>query len=79
MCCNHRVVYYNSIVGHYTIVGVLRFHKLLGKNGKNTLKGKYQKEGIKYEGWVITPTHYDLLQMLIIFFIPSSPLVYISN
>ena len=36
------------IVGHYSIV--LKFHRSLGKNGKNILKGKYQKEGIKYEG-----------------------------
>ena len=34
-------------MGHYTIV--LKFHRSLGKNGKNVLKGEYQKEGIKYE------------------------------
>ena len=36
------------MVGHYDIV--LKFYISLGKNGKNTLKGEYQKEGIKYEG-----------------------------
>ena len=37
-----------GIVGHYTIV--LKFHRSLGKNGKDVLKGEYQREGIKYEG-----------------------------
>ena len=28
----------------------LRFQKLPGRNGKNILRGEYQKEAIKYEG-----------------------------
>ena len=42
------MIYYEGIVGPYTIV--LKFYRSLGKNGKNILKGEYQKEGIKYEG-----------------------------
>ena len=42
------MIYYKGIVGPYTIV--LKFYRSLGKNGKNILKGEYQKEGIKYEG-----------------------------
>ena len=41
------MIYYKGIVGHYTIV--LKFHRSLGKNGKDVLKGEYQREGIKYE------------------------------
>ena len=37
------VEWYKGIVGHYAIV--LKFYRSLGKNGKNTLKGEYQKEG----------------------------------
>ena len=51
------MIYYKGIVGHYTIV--LKFHRSLGKNGKNVLKGEYQKEGIKYEGGMI-PLGYPL-------------------
>ena len=46
--CNCRMIYYKGIVGDYAIV--LKFYILLEKTGKNTLKGEYQKEGIKYEG-----------------------------
>ena len=46
--CNCIMIHYKGIVGHYTIA--LKFHRSLGKNGKNILKGEYQKEGIKYEG-----------------------------
>ena len=42
------MIYYKGIVGHYKIV--LTFHRSLGKNGKNILKGEYPKKGIKYEG-----------------------------
>ena len=42
------MIYYKGIVGHYTIV--LKFYRSHGKNGKNILKGEYQKEGIKYVG-----------------------------
>ena len=28
----------------------LRFQELFGRNGKNMLRGEYQKEGIKYKG-----------------------------
>ena len=41
------MIYYKGIVGHHTIV--LKFYKSLGKNGKNVLKGEYQREGIQYE------------------------------
>ena len=44
-------------MGHYTIV--LKFHRSLGKNGKDVLKGEYQREGIKYEGGMI-PLGYPL-------------------
>ena len=40
---------------------VLKFHRSLGKNGKNVLKGEYQKEGIKYEeGGEVIPLGYPL-------------------
>ena len=42
------MIYYKGIVVYYTIV--LKFHRSLGKNGKDVLKGEYQREGIKYEG-----------------------------
>ena len=42
------MIYYKGIVVYYTIV--LKFHRSLGKNGKDVLKGEYQKERIKYEG-----------------------------
>ena len=45
------MIYYKGIVVYYTIV--LKFHRSLGKNGKDVLKGKYQREGIKYEGGMI--------------------------
>ena len=51
------MIYYKGIVGNYTIV--LKFHKSHGKNGKNVLKGEYQKERIKYEGAMI-PLGYSL-------------------
>ena len=51
------MIYYKGIVGDYTIV--LKFHRSLGKNGKNVLKGEHQKEGIKYEGGMI-PLGYSL-------------------
>ena len=43
---NHscRMVYYNGTV---TVLG---FQKLSGRNGKNILRGEYQKEEVKYEG-----------------------------
>ena len=42
------MIYYKGIVRHYTIV--LKFHRSLGKNGKNILKEEYRKKGIKYKG-----------------------------
>ena len=51
------MIYYKGIVGHYTIV--LKFHRSLGKNGKDVLKGEYQREGIKCEGGMI-PLGYPL-------------------
>ena len=38
-------------MGHYTMV--LKFDRSVGKNGKNTLTGEFQKEGIRYEGGMI--------------------------
>ena len=73
------MILYNGKVSHYTIVGVLRFHRWLGKNGENILKGGYQKEGIKYKGGMIPLCHYNLLHMIVIFFIWSSPLVHITK
>ena len=70
------MIYYKGIVGHYTIV--LKFHRSLGKNGKNVLKGEYQKEGIKYEGGMIL-LGYSLQSSCIIFFMQSSPLVHMSK
>ena len=51
------MIYYKGIVVYYTIV--LKFHRSLGKNGKDVLKGEYQREGIKYEGGMI-PLGYPL-------------------
>ena len=51
------MIYYKGIVGHYTIV--LKFHRPIEKNGKNVLKGEYQKEGIEYEGEMV-PLGYSL-------------------
>ena len=76
---NCRMIYYNGIVGHYTIV--LRFHRSLWKNGKNILKGEYQKEGEKYGGgggWYLSDTYCNL-HMLVTFFMRTSPLVHISK
>ena len=46
------MIYYKGIVVYYTIV--LKVHRSLGKNGKDVLKGEYQREGIKYEGGMIS-------------------------
>ena len=71
------MIYYKGIVGHYTIV--LKFHRSLGKNGKNILNGKYQQEGIKNEKVLhLCDTHYNI-HVLMIFFILSSPLVHVSK
>ena len=51
------MIYYKGIVGHYTIV--VKFHRSLGKNGKDVLKGEYQREGIRYEA-VMIPLGYPL-------------------
>ena len=72
------VEWYKDLVSHYTIF--LKFQGWHGKNGKNIIKGRYQKEGIKYErgGMILYNTHYSP-HMFMIFFMWSSPLVHMSK